>query len=298
MVTNTSYPQLSLVDFGRELIRTSDLDPMYIMLQQANMGEQQLSRWLLGYWCTYHAGVASMLSEREGNAFWIMLQQIADNQDGSAPTADGRWPRNKERRHWRAKNATDSVRYLRTKFVKPEHVMDHLRYGKAVRGELPPGVGVEDIMRRAQEFVGFGPWIAFKIADMIDALGYASLDFSRATVFMFDNPKEAAVEAWRVANGFRDGVRPKDINAVIDGVVEFLGDEFKDLFCPHNRQRGIQVQEIETVLCKWKSHRSGHYGPLNDIDEALEGLAGWNVHSETASSLLDQAEALKVEAVS
>lgn len=297
----TPYPQLSIGDFGRQLITTGDLDPAYLMLQQANMGDAQAARWLLAYWCTYHMGVASVLSERQGELFWNMLEHVAANYPAGMPcpaTADGRWPRNKERRHWRGKAAESSVHYLRKTFDKPEHVLDFLRYGKQDKGQLPDGLGVADIMRRTQSLVGFGPWIAFKVADMIDALGYNELDFSRSTVFMFDNPQAAAVEAWRVAHGFGPEVRPKDKGAVIDAVVDHLIADFAPLQCPHNRGRGIRVQEVETVLCKWKSHRSGHYGPLNDVREAIDGLRDWTTHSEVAATLHAEAEGMLSEALS
>jgi len=292
----TTYPQLGVVEFGRQLILTRDLDPAYVMLQQANMGDAQLARWLLGYWCTYHMGVASLLSEREGPAYWQLLAEVADNTGGCPATGDGRWPRNKERRHWRAANATSSVLAMTGRFTKPEHVLDFIRYGAQEKGRMPEGVGVADIIRRTQTLVGFGPWIAFKVADMVDALGLNDLDFSRAAVFMFDNPQAAAIEAWRVGGGFSDKVQPRDPVATRDAVVDHLLAAFADLQCPHNRQRGIRVQEVETVLCKWKSHRSGHYGPLNDIHEAIGGLSSWGDHSPTAALLLDQAETMLVDA--
>jgi hypothetical protein len=295
-VTTTSYPQLGVVDFGKQLIATGDLDPAYLMLQQANMGDAQLARWLLAYWCTYHMGVASLASELDASSFWDMLEAIAANDGGCPVTADGRWPRNKERRHWRGAAAIASASALKAQFKKPEHVLDFLRYGAANKGSTPEGVGVVDIMRRTQTLTGFGPWIAFKVADMIDALGFAELDFSRATVFMFDNPQEAAVEAWRVGHGFAPEVKPKDKGKVIDAVVDHLIAAFAGIVCPHNKSRGIRVQEVETVLCKWKSHRSGHYGPLNDIHEAIGGLALWAEHSPTAADLLGNAETLLVEA--
>jgi hypothetical protein len=292
------YAQLGIVEFGQQLIRTGDLDPAYLILQRANMGDKQLSRWLLAYWCTYHMGVASVLSEREGEVYWNLLEDVAANKPDCLATTDGRWPRNKERRHWRGKAAIDSASHLRMTFAKPEHVLDFIRYGKSEKGSKPEGVGVTDIIRRVQTLVGFGPWIAFKVADMIDALGFNELDFSRATVFMFDNPQAAAIDAWRVQQGLPSTAKPKDPVAIRDAVVDWLLSQFADLSCPHNNQRSIRVQEVETVLCKWKSHRSGHYGPLNDVREAIAGLSAWGIMNDTAETLHTEAEALLNEALS
>lgn len=289
----TNYPQLGIVDFGKQLIHTGDLDPAYVMLQQANLPDAQLARWLLGYWCTYHMGVASVLSELEGEDFHHKLRCVALNDQNDCPaTADGRWPRNKERRHWRGKAAVDSSIDIYQRFPKPEHLLDFIRYGAAAKGSTPEGVGVADIIRRTQTLVGFGPWIAFKVADMIDALGFNELDFSRSTVFMFDNPQAAAIDAWRVQQGLPETAKPKQPVVIRDAVVDWLLGEFDGLPCPHNRQRGIRVQEVETVLCKWKSHRSGHYGPLNDVREAIDGLECWRPYSATAATLFTEAEGL------
>src|SRR3546814_4979767 len=67
------YERLSIEAFGSHLLRSGDLDPIYIALVQARrsgaFSEAQLLLWLLAYVCFYHAGVASWMSEHEGAAF-------------------------------------------------------------------------------------------------------------------------------------------------------------------------------------------------------------------------------------
>ena len=37
----------------------------------------------------------------------------------------------------------------------------------------------------------------------------------------------------------------------------------------------MNIQEVETVLCKWKSHMNGHYPLWNDIHDVNTGLEPW-----------------------
>ena len=41
---------------------------------------------------------------------------------------------------------------------------------------------------------------------------------------------------------------------------------------PPQMDRPINIQEVETILCKWKSHLNGHYPTGNDIAEVRHGL--------------------------
>lgn len=41
---------------------------------------------------------------------------------------------------------------------------------------------------------------------------------------------------------------------------------------PGRVKRMVLVQEVETVLCKWKAHRNGHYPPGKDTRELRQAL--------------------------
>ena len=44
---------------------------------------------------------------------------------------------------------------------------------------------------------------------------------------------------------------------------------------PPTRDRLVNVQEIETIFCKFKSHLKGHYPVGKDTHEVYHGLANW-----------------------
>ena len=265
-MSKRSYERLPIEEFGRQLITSGDLDPVYIALHRCDFPFDVLSKWLIGYWCLYHCGAASFLAEQHD--FYGYLMKAAHN-DMPAPTG-GRWPRNSERRHWRGKQAVNSAADLCLRGT-PSQLVGSLWDG-------PNDCG--SVMSRVQKWRGFGPWIGFKAADMLDRVLGRPVDFDEASIFIFKDPAKAALMQWRVYHPMQAGIgNPRE---AISHVVGRLIREFDDLKAPPLYDRPIGLQEVETVLCKWKSHMNGHYPLFNDTDEINHGLAEWQPHSEVA----------------
>jgi len=270
-----NYERLDIKRFGEHLLETGDLDPIYIMLEQAALPPDQLNRWLLAYWCFYHAGFASYASDHTGLAYWRVMETAAENAVPAPPGC--RWPRGHERRHFRGAAAVRAISKLRSRYSKPEEMVDYLL-------RFPPSY--EAVANAVREHVLFGPWIAFKVADMIDRVLGVHVDFTEAAVFMFTDPRAAALRLWRAETKMPETARPRDENAVIAKVVEHLREQFKGWSAPPLYDRPVGLQEIETILCKWKSHMNGHYPLLNDITEIGAGLSEWAASSPTCRVML------------
>lgn len=256
-----SYEKLGVVEFGRELIRTGDLDPVYIALYQARgrgkITDAQLKRWLLAYWFFYHVGVASQLSELRGDEFYAACFDWADTPASKRGT---------ERRHFRGTKAGAAVVSLEKRYSKPEDAVDSLRRINLTFG----GVATE-----VQTWPMFGPWIAFKVADMLERCLGVPVDFSQCELGFYTDPLKGGV----YANAFRNGYRPDELEAyyaqttsgerqvMLVESIAWLRKEFRRLEAPPRDDRPIGVQEIETVLCKWKSHLGGHYPVGKDTRE-------------------------------
>lgn len=284
-MSKRDYPRLNIETFGHHLITSGDLDPIYIALAKPEATGNDLDalkRWLVAYWCFYHAGVACWMSEFEGDRFWEELLVAAHNVE---PTPTGeRWPRGHERRHARGDQAVRMVNYMRTRHIHAEKMVDFIT---GHSGETwPKGLPFEMVSGRAQEHTLFGPWIGFKIADMVDRVMGVPVNFFNGAVFMFDDPTKAALKLWAIKAGMVEGAVPKDKDKAIAQVVEYLTGTFSDLTAPPFHDRPIGIQEVETVLCKWKSHMNGHYPLNNDIDEITEGVKPWTEHCKTARSFL------------
>lgn len=249
-----------------------------------------MSRWLVAYWCLYHCGAASYISEHEGSEFWDMMDLAARNE---VPTPlDTRWPRGSERRHFRGAAAIRAVEGMRARYPSdPERMVSDFAH----RDPAPcPEIGTdyalsfEEVSRRARGIPLFGPWISFKVADMLDRLGMAPVNFDKAAVFMFTDPVKAALMLWRRRMGLPESATPKNNQVrdqVIDEVVSHLTHHFREFSAPPRNERPVGLQEIETILCKWKSHMNGHYPLGNDITEISEGLRPWSSISETATRM-------------
>lgn len=263
-----SYERLDIEPFGRHLITSGDLDPVYIALAGAlKERPNTLKRWLVAYWCTYNCGVSSFLSEASGRYFWKTLETIAANEKLSPLGL--RWERGKERRHWRGKAALDCVTDLKGKYTDPEDMVDFI---------LAAAPSYKGVTERVKQHVLFGPWIAFKAADMIERVLGTHIDFTTNDVFMFKDPAMAAQMLWELRK-----VDEKQVG-VDAWAVQYLIETFKDLKAPPHYDRSIQLQEVETVLCKWKSHQKGHYPLDNDIHEINNSLDNWSPHSDVAKA--------------
>lgn len=278
-----TYERLPIETFGRRLIISGDLDPIYIGLAGARLSVLQLDRWLIAYWCFYNAGVASWLSELEGHNFWEYMRRAAVNEEEAPP--GGRWPRGAERRHFRGALATRAIADLTRRYPDAPEMMVGYIAGDQI-------VEFKDVYRRAQDHVGFGPWIAFKIADMIERCLHRPVIFDDAALFLFKDPAMAVDMVWSerapaIPNSI-NGMRVKSLpeKARRDRVVLGLMREFADLPAPPSGDRAVGIQEIETVLCKWKSHMNGHYPIGKDTHEIRETLTQWAPHSEAAGRML------------
>ena len=135
-----------------------------------------------------------------------------------------------------------------------------------------------------KEHYGFGDWIAYKVADMLERCCGVPVVFSHEDA-MYDSPTQAAIRVWREKQGLSEAAKPKEPARAVRAVVDHL----LDLFGPYEAPGGgrtVGLQEVETVLCKWQSHQNGHYPLDNDLIEIRHGALPWADHSPTARQFL------------
>lgn len=255
------------VDFGAELIRTGDLDPVYIALHQANLTSSKRKQLLLAYSCLYHLGSASAVADSPN--FWGALNKAAR----SGPTSSMYYLRGTERRHWRGENAISCVEYLAAHFKHPEDVVDFW-----VGEDKPTFKGVSE---RVQSVPQFGPWIAFKVADLLERVLEAPVNFDDCELGIYSEPRKGAALLFHGDAELK--ITDEDLNYICNLIR--LDPKIKCLKAPPSDNRKINVQEVETILCKYKSHVNGHYPPGKDTHEVIHGLETGNWGS-TAKKLL------------
>jgi len=237
--------RLGVVEFGRQLVESGDLDPLYIALYRSGMGYSQMCRWLVAYWCYYHAGLCCWVSERKD--YWGAMARVV--QEGTLH------PRGTERRHFRGKLAVDSIERLRRQFRDATDMVDWL---------ADAGPSAAAVMKRVKTLHGFGEWICWKVPDMLERLALAAIQFRGDDVFrMFTSSRQGAEEL---------ASRHLDPPSSLLDSHNWLVDNLGPLPAPPLYDRPINVQETETIFCKWHSHLGGHYPMGKDSYEIRLGL--------------------------
>lgn len=252
--------KLNVKEFGKALLDSNDLDPIYVMLHDSGLDLTTKKLWCLAYSCYYHAGVASFCAE-DPKLFYKRLRLGHDEK----------WPRGAERRHFRGGTSDYVTSWLAEAYKNPAHAVNFLvgepytYLGKKYPALSPNELTFQDVTARVKSWKYFGPWIAFKWADLIDRVLGFPVDFSNCHLDIYEAPKQGAQ---LVAEYYK-----KDWS--VQKVVAKLEQHFKEYKAPPFYDRPVNVQEVETVLCKWKSHLNGHYPPGKDTEEIFEGLNDW-----------------------
>ena len=262
---------MKIEPFGKALIETGDLDPVYVAIHGAKLPKNQLARLLLAYWCFYHLGVAAWLSEFEddgphGRDYWHFMKVAAANrygpndpkmhwEHGHGVPAFDRWPRGTERRHFRGDKCVKAVEYI-----------SRLSVNKWVA--RIPIVSFGSIVHIVQSWPLFGPWIAYKAADMLDRCAGYPIEFPLDVCLLYDEPRKGLLM-----------LNPTEPEKELQRLLKVFG-KFK---APPANDRACGVQEVETILCKAKASWSGKYWVGKDIHEIRHGLGGWG---DTAATLL------------
>lgn len=253
--------QPDVVTFGRGLILSQDLDPLYVMLRGGlqDLPLDQMERWCVAYWCWYHSGVASYMSEFRGEEFWDHMFHCAIGEY-PCPTGGYLWPRGRERRHFRAANATNLLQDLINRYEEPEEMVARLRERRHFAA----------MSQCVREHTGFGPWIAWKVADMMERVLGCPVCFAGTSLAMYAEPVKGAELLGR---------------GTTDEATAWLITQVEDLEAPPSLDRPCGVQEVETILCKWKAHLNGFYPPMHDTRELRHGLDLWAPLCATAATL-------------
>jgi Alpha-glutamyl/putrescinyl thymine pyrophosphorylase clade 2 len=268
-----NYEKLSPFEFGNQLLITEDLDPVYVILYNANLNQAQLRRWCVAYWCSYHAGVSSWISEHQNDKFWSAMEIWGQNTVSSP--IQTRWPRGRERRYFRGIQARNAIDRLQAKFPHPESLIEWIYCDSTNKTYT-------ELSKRIQCLPMFGPWISFKVADMLERVFSLKVDFSDTAIYMYEEPYKAALLIYKLSGDNPNKTEEDQVKAV----AQLLENRFNHYQAPPGYNRPVGPQEIETILCKWKSHYNGHYPIGLDTQELHHALREWQQVSTTAQHLL------------
>lgn len=263
-----NYTKLDIVPFGCRLLQTGDLDPVYLGLNGAEFSDSQKLRWLVAYIAFYHTGVASFISEQRGPEFWYIMMDAANNSN-PCPTGQ-RWPRGKERRHFRSMNAVKAISEWKFNYPKPEDMFRRI---------VSAGSDFHKMRFLASQNMSIGSWMSFKIVDLVDACLGVEVDQSDATAFLYATPRQSLLDEWTSRHS---GQVPSNETQALSESIAHLKRGFRGLTIPHKPGKPIDMFCIETIACKHLSHRHGHYPLANDLHEIHEGMKPWLKVCESA----------------
>jgi len=258
---------MDIREFGTQLIRTGDLDPVYIGLYKARMPREQLERALIAYWYFYSLGFAAWASETEGDAFWKRMETAAINLEPS-PLGE-RWPRATERRHFRGQKCINAIYWLRKE--QPEYWVRSLKDAKTEK----------DVMAAVNEWPMCGNWIAFKAADMLERVYGQPITFDQNIGLMYSSPR-AALDLLAADPEFIA------VDKTPEGLYRNLLTFFSSHRAPPGNDRFCNAQETETILCKWGSMQTGHYHVGKDLTEVRHALAGWGTTAQRITDVMPE----------
>lgn len=300
----TNARSAGIVAFGDALLRTGDLDPVYTAIHKANLDARTRMRLVLAYWCFYHLGAAARMAEAKTEAaYWGLFREAVENKtkpDGTKP-----WPRGAERRHFRGDNALAAYQDLVvTKgYRRPEDAVSGLLGLRGPRNGNVRGAGdltFRSVSDAVQTHVGFGPWIAFKIADMAERVLGLPVDFSGCELGIYKDPRQGAALAFMegpLAMKHLDSqptLNPQKLweYPITDEQLKLTVEHYTKVFGKHKApptgDRPVNVQEVETIFCKYKSHLKGHYPVGKDTEEVGHGLLGWGDLAEHLNQQLHE----------
>lgn len=254
-----------IVNWMAKLVITQDIDPLYVGLTRWWSKPSRRERFMVCYWLFYSVGASWAISKKIGSDFWEMCRIAAANVEdarGYVPELQNqservRWPRAHERRHFRGEKAVNAVKYLAEKFPQPENLIEYL---------INDTNSFETVMERAQRLPQFGPWMAFKVADMVERCRALDIQPTGINIPMLYKEPRAGLE-----------LAAKISNTQPDEVLELLVDVLGSLDAP-GLSRKCSFQEIETCLCKWKSYQGGHYNIGDDIKAHRKELTMWGAY--------------------
>lgn len=247
--------------FGQYLLDTFDLDPLYVILAQSGMNDNQLKRWLLAYWIFYTAGVSSRLSEESNPHDYYDLMRYGNGNQ---------WPRGHERRHMRGETCYKTIDALAS-YGPPEKVVDRLTSGRTF----------DNHTKIVSRFYGFGTWISFKIYDMMERVLRIQTDINNVNLYIYRDPVKGAA-LWEFGDQNHD-ITQDELGCVVDCLLRM----FRGNLAPPYLDRPLSPMEIETILCKAKSNYNGHYPLGNDVIDIYDGLPYWGDTAQELSRLLE-----------
>lgn len=242
--------------FAKNLFKLEEADPGYMLLARAELTYEQKLRYVLA-WCTfYNPGIAAVACEFEGAKFYEYLNKMY-------PTAQ----RASERRHFRGQAGLKALAQWKSLYKRPEAMIEACFAASYV--------GVRKNMAHMAQM---GDYFYWKLADIQDTVFHQPVDFTGCEKYMPKVPQQGA-EIIADMEDFTARFDLVDTMRIVTKAISKLEHPFSD--------RGMLLQEAETVCCVFKQHFVGDYKYGFRTAKAVKRLRAVQTETKMADVLLD-----------
>ena len=239
--------KLSPEEFGIALIESGDLDPDYIFMvnvrDRLDLSHAEMCEWVL-----LKSVIYDSVSELEHMLFQRPLAQLAYGA---------------ERRKFKP-NADKIIAAFRQRVA---HTCGNL---ESFFFEWLPR-DANHALASLQSIKGFGPWASWKLCDLMDRVLGVPMDFTKVDFRVAYNYPLRGVLLLAGQDEGKLGWLSTNYRTALKLAIGKLG-EAQLLQAPPQRDRLVNIQEFETVFCKYHSYWHGHYFPGKDIKHLRERI--------------------------
>ncbi len=230
----------SFKDFSMHLISSGDLDPDYIFInnvcESKGWGLEEKAKWV---------AVKSIIYDSISELEFIIYNKSFDELKYGT----------ERRKHKR--NVESFWAAIEEK--RKEHG-SYLAFFES----LPTDATLA--MVELKKIRGVGPWAAWKIIDLINCCLGKEFDFSNLDFRVaYEYPIRGLLLVSGEDENDHKNIEDELYNKIIEKTISGLGS-VNTLLAPPRKERKINIQEIETCLCKYHSYYHNHYYLGHDID--------------------------------
>tara|TARA_R110000803_G_scaffold53808_7_gene110346 strand:- start:1234 stop:2013 length:780 start_codon:yes stop_codon:yes gene_type:complete len=232
---------VNFADFSKVLITSGDLDPDYIFINNVckknGWDDERKAEWI---------ALKSVIYNSIGELEFLLHEKSFANVDYG----------NERRKHKRNAELFWQTLYQTAASNKGFYQMFR---------KVHPNANIA--LKQLQKFQGIGPWAAWKILDLLNCcLGFqfdfSNVDFRLAYAYPIKGMLLVAGEDESKYKKVNDSLYKTSMSAVFSQLSEAGVNNEQ---APPQYVRAINMQEIETCLCKYHSYFHGHYKAGEDI---------------------------------
>lgn len=236
---------MTYLQFGDRMMRLSDHDFSHVVMANAPWTQEETERVFLAYRWFMHVGTACWLaSVADIEQFWQRLESEYDTL-----------PRKIDRHQTRGARGWQTINYARQISSEPSEILDVW---------YPTGSSFAYCYHELIKVPDWGPsnvWHGYDMAERV--LRWRNLPgvtLKESEDYMYDYP-------WEVLREYTDEEYPKSVD-----VARRMLDEFAYLPAPPFGDRSINMQELETILCRFRKYRKNRYEFGKDKATVIKNL--------------------------